>query len=300
MPLFRYEAQDKTGKTVVGAMQVADEAALQRRLTAMGYLPVTVQPASAPAAPQGRAVGCDQPVSSQALALLYEELYTTVRAGIPLGQALASTAAVTPHAGLRKAVADLGRGVEAGAPLAKVLLRYPMMFRAGDRGLLAAGEQGGFVDQALRLLADRHEADRQLQPPHAVLGLVSGRSAVRGRVSHLSDRQLREGGVCAGADRCDDGGRAPGARISRLRAHGSHRQPAGGALRGGAGAVVPLLVDLARAPPPLARRAAAAAGIVRPGLGARPRAVCAGPSASLPQRRLAGPRVDGCRGRRAE
>jgi general secretion pathway protein F len=162
MPLFRYEAQDKTGKTVVGAMQVADEAALQRRLTAMGYMPVTVQPASAPAAPQGRAVGCDQPVSSQALAILYEELYTTVRAGIPLGQALASAAAVTPHAGLRKAVADLGRGVEAGAPLAKVLLRYPMMFRAGDRGLLAAGEQGGFVDHALRLLADRHEADRQL------------------------------------------------------------------------------------------------------------------------------------------
>jgi len=163
MPLFRYEAQDKAGKTVVGAMQVADEAALQRRLTAMGYLPVTVQQApSAAAPPQGRAVGCDQPVSSQALAILYEELYTTVRAGITLGQALASAAEVTPHAGLRKAVMDLGRGVEAGAPLAKVLLRYPMMFRAGDRGLLAAGEQGGFLDHALRLLADRHEADRQL------------------------------------------------------------------------------------------------------------------------------------------
>ena len=108
MPLFRYEAQDKAGKTVVGAMQVADEAALQRRLTAMGYLPVTVQQApSAAPPPQGRAVGCDQPVSSQALAILYEELYTTVRAGITLGQALASAAAVTPHAGLRKAVMDL-------------------------------------------------------------------------------------------------------------------------------------------------------------------------------------------------
>src|SRR5207302_2530630 len=90
------------------------------------------------------------------------ELYTTVRAGIPLSQSLAATAERLPHRGLRTAVADLGRGVEAGAPLGRVLLRYPMMFRAGDRGLLAAGEQGGFIEQALRLLADRHEADRQV------------------------------------------------------------------------------------------------------------------------------------------
>lgn len=164
MPLFRYEAQDRTGRTVVGAMQVADEAALQRKLTAMGYVPVTVQRAPDQAAPpEGRAAGRDQPVPSWPLALLYEELYATVRAGIPLSQALAAVAERLPHAGLRAAVADLGRGVEQGAPLAKVLLRYPMMFRAGDRGLLAAGEQGGFLDRALRLLADRHAADYELR-----------------------------------------------------------------------------------------------------------------------------------------
>src|SRR5438093_2018374 len=163
MPLFRYEAQDKTGRIVVGAMQVADEAALQRRLTAMGYVPMTVHAAPDAVPPQGRAAGCDQPVPSWALALLYEELYTTVRAGIPLSQSLAVTAERLPHRGLRTAVADLGRGVEAGAPLGKVLLRYPMMFRAGDRGLLAAAEQGGFIDRALRLLADRHEADHQIR-----------------------------------------------------------------------------------------------------------------------------------------
>jgi general secretion pathway protein F len=163
MPLFRYEAQDKQGQTVVGAMHVADEAVLQRKLTAMGYVPVTVQRApEAAAAPEGRAAGRDRPVSSYALSLFYEELYTTFRAGIPLSQALASVSGRLPHAGMRAAVADLGRGVEAGAPLGKVLLRYPMMFRTGDRGLMAAGEQGGFLDRALRLLADRHADDDQL------------------------------------------------------------------------------------------------------------------------------------------
>src|SRR5262245_37679419 len=102
MPLFRYEAKDKTRRTVVGPMQVADEAALHRKLTAMGYLPLMVHPAAGQQAastaagvadtlPQGRAAGCDQPVPSWALALLYEELYTTVRAGISLSQALAAT-----------------------------------------------------------------------------------------------------------------------------------------------------------------------------------------------------------------
>jgi general secretion pathway protein F len=164
MPLFRYEAQDQSGRVVVGAMHVADEAALQRKLTAMGYVPVTVQRAPDSAIPpEGRAAGRDQLVPSRALALCYEELHATFRAGIPLSQALAAVAERLPHAGLRAAVADLGRGVEGGAPLGKVLLRYPMMFRPGDRGLLAAGEQGGFLEQALRLLADRHAGDEQLR-----------------------------------------------------------------------------------------------------------------------------------------
>jgi general secretion pathway protein F len=163
MPLFRYEAQDKNGQTVVGAMQVADEAVLQRKLTSMGYVPVTVERSpEAVKPPEGRAAGRDQPVSSRALSLFYEELYTTFRAGIPLGQALTAVSSRLPHAGLRAAVADLGRGVEAGASLGKVLLRYPMMFRTGDRGLLAAAEEGGFLEQALRLLADRHESDEQV------------------------------------------------------------------------------------------------------------------------------------------
>jgi general secretion pathway protein F len=164
MPLFRYEAQDKQGRRVVGAMQVANEALLQRKLTSMGYVPVVVQQApEAGAPPEGRAAGRDQPVPSRALSLFYEELYTTFRAGISLGQALSTVAARLPHAGLRAAVADLGRGVDAGAPLGKVLLRYPMMFRSGDRGLLAAAEEGGFLEQALRLLADRHQSDEQVR-----------------------------------------------------------------------------------------------------------------------------------------
>src|SRR5207247_11139909 len=102
MPLFRYEAKDKTGRTVVGAMQVADETTLQRKLTAMGYLPLVVHPAAGQQAastatgvdalPQGRAAGCDQPVPSWALVLLYEELWATIRAGISLSQSLAATA----------------------------------------------------------------------------------------------------------------------------------------------------------------------------------------------------------------
>jgi general secretion pathway protein F len=163
MPLFRYEAQDKQGRRVVGAMQVANEALLQRKLTSMGYVPVVVQQApEAGAPPEGRAAGRDQPVPSRALSLFYEELYTTFRAGIPLGHALSSVAGRLPHPGLQAAVADLGRGVEAGAPLGKVLLRYPMMFRTGDRGLLSAAEEGGFLEQALRLLADRHASDEQV------------------------------------------------------------------------------------------------------------------------------------------
>ena len=37
MPLYRYEALDRTGNKVVGAMQVTDEQSLTDRLVGMGY-----------------------------------------------------------------------------------------------------------------------------------------------------------------------------------------------------------------------------------------------------------------------
>ena len=61
MPLYRYEALDRTGNTVAGAMQVSDEQTLTMRLVSMGYRPVSVQLAPGGG---GRQAGPASPVTA--------------------------------------------------------------------------------------------------------------------------------------------------------------------------------------------------------------------------------------------
>src|SRR5262245_40949118 len=101
MPLYHYEAHDPAGKKVIGSMQVTDEGVLARRLQAMGYVPVLVQPALARPAAAAVATGGVTRVPKKAVAQFYYELWMSWKAGIPAFQALDEIAARTAHSGMR-------------------------------------------------------------------------------------------------------------------------------------------------------------------------------------------------------
>lgn len=177
MPLFHYEALDRTGNPVVGAMQVADEAALSARLTAMGYRPVTIhapavtrrgtRQAAAQAhltATGGKAVNAGGATSKlhadeRSMARMLHQLYLAFRAGIPAFQALSTVQAQVSHLALRQALGEMAVGVRDGNTLSGLMEQYPRLFQRGDVGLLRAAEVGGFLPEAFESLAVRYEQD---------------------------------------------------------------------------------------------------------------------------------------------
>ncbi len=175
MPLYHYEALDRNGRPVVGTMQVPDETALQARLAAMGYCATTVEIARRPlrtAASARSSVPTARPVpvspqvrrsgstaSERAVARMFHQLHNSVRAGMSLFQALTTVAEQGHRHGLRRALLEMAETVRDGGTLSAAMERYPRLFTPGDVGVVRAAEAGGFLPEALHLLADQHEWD---------------------------------------------------------------------------------------------------------------------------------------------
>lgn len=168
MPLYRYEALDRTGNTVVGAMNVASEQALAARLQSMGYHPTTIQVAqrslrqtAAAPAPQSAAFapGARLSASDRSVARMLHQLHISFRAGLPAYQALTTVSGQVAEPVLGRCLREVAQAVEQGATLSEALERYPRLFSPGDVGTIRAAEQGGFLPEAFETLAAQREQD---------------------------------------------------------------------------------------------------------------------------------------------
>ena len=176
MPLYRYEALDRTGNKVVGAMQVTDEQSLTDRLVGMGYQPTRVEVAQrdlrqnrtltglgVPASGSAAVAASRLSASDRAVAQLFHQLHIAFRSGMPAIQAVSTVAGQTHERELREALMEISMGVQNGGPVSDQMERYPLIFTKGDAGTLRAAEMGGFIPEALALLAAQHEQDDNTQ-----------------------------------------------------------------------------------------------------------------------------------------
>lgn len=165
MPVYRYEALDKTGKALRGAMDVPSEQDLQQRLFQMGYqlkaatladqfstktaANVAARAVPRPSAAASFPVSLQPIVPLSALMRFYRQLATLVRSGMSVGQAMDELTGTTANAKLRKACMEMKGRVQSGEALSAGLATYPLLFPVHTVGLIWAGEQGGYLDIAL-------------------------------------------------------------------------------------------------------------------------------------------------------
>lgn len=182
MPIFRYEAVDKTGKIVRGAMDAPSEQQVARNLVAMGYVPrgiySTTGSSSKTASSQttfsrtsgsvaASAIpsvgGVPVPVRSRVpisrLAVFFRQLATLVRAGVTPFQAFSDLASVTRDRRLRRAVSAIQTDLQAGRSLSSALAKFPELFPADIVALVWCGELSGKLDVALDQVASDLESE---------------------------------------------------------------------------------------------------------------------------------------------
>jgi len=188
MPTFEFQAQNAEGKAISGvvvgssidqAMRDLSSKGLQVQKIGMAANPndplagvtdgATARRAEIPDLEQrsyiatsvvGPLVG---QVSLSNLLFFFRQLATMLEAGVPIVQSLDTLAGQAQDAKLKVIISELKGHIEAGRPLSAGMQRYPEVFSPVMLSLLRAGEEGGFLDEALSTIADYLERDIALR-----------------------------------------------------------------------------------------------------------------------------------------
>ena len=166
MPAYSFEALDADGKTRKGVLQADSVRAARAALRDQALVPLAVEAAAGQA--QGtsllpRLIAGGRMMRGPQLEVWTRQLAGLVTAGLPLERALTALADEAESDKMRQLIASLRAEVNAGAPLARTMGQFPREFSPVYTAVIAAGEQGGHLDQVLERLADDLEETQALK-----------------------------------------------------------------------------------------------------------------------------------------
>jgi type IV pilus assembly protein PilC len=159
---YAYKVKDSTGKFVEGTVEAASEAAVADKLKSMGYVALDVRPAGGGMRRQVR-IGLPKRVKLKDLAVFSRQFATMVDAGLTMLRSLSIMSEQSENPELRRVLRQVKQDVEAGSSLSSSFAKLPQVFPALMVNMVRAGETGGFLDEAMRQIADNFEAEVRLR-----------------------------------------------------------------------------------------------------------------------------------------
>ena len=161
MAEFLYEARDKFGKLVKGAIGGESVYAVSNRLQAAGYVPVRIDLKAADK--QWKLPFFNQKIKLGELNLFTRQLLTLQRAGLPLLAGLRSLEDQSKNLLFKKTITHIIIDIEGGMSLHEALARQPEVFDALYVHMVEAGEASGKLDDVLDRIAFLNERNEETQ-----------------------------------------------------------------------------------------------------------------------------------------
>ena len=160
MLTYTYTARDPaSGQRISAAVEADSEQSAAKLIRAEGLVPVEISVSKVGGL---AAFGRFSKVKAKDRVIFSRQLATLLNAGLPLIQSLRNVNNQTPSKSLKIIITKIITDVEAGAPLAKAMGKYPDVFNQVYISLISAGEASGTLDKALERLADQQEKDADI------------------------------------------------------------------------------------------------------------------------------------------
>jgi general secretion pathway protein F len=158
MPEFTYEAMAQTGIRTQGTLVAGNEREVMAMLDARGLFPVRIASKKALAASKlgGR-------VSSRHLANFYSQLADLMHSGVPLLRSMDILERQCTNLALREVVREVRARVADGTSLAESMALHPRTFDELSISMIRAGQEGGFLEDVLRRIANFTEHQEDLK-----------------------------------------------------------------------------------------------------------------------------------------
>lgn len=156
MPHFQYRGRNQRGESVKGVLEGASPEAVATQLINGGITPIDI---SAARVGQDIAVALTalfrrrERVELMDLVLFSRQMYTLMKAGVPIMQALRGLKDSTQNTAFAEVIGRLGEGLDSGLDLATAMRRHPDVFSTLYLSMIQVGEATGGLDEAFLQLA---------------------------------------------------------------------------------------------------------------------------------------------------
>lgn len=167
MTTYAWRGRNSRGEQVSGRMDGDTREAVANQLINTGITPIeidqsTLGDTSAPGAGLRQLFTGGRPEAKD-LIFFSRQIYTLVKAGVPLTRGLAGVAQSTRNPALKRAILELIVDIEAGRELGEAMARHPGVFSPMFVNMVRVGESSGSLEQAFLLMSGYLERDREIR-----------------------------------------------------------------------------------------------------------------------------------------
>ncbi len=158
MPEFTYTAMAATGSRSQGSLTANSEREAMSILDARGLFPIHI------AQSKGVVVGRrGRRVKSRVMAAFYAQMADLLHSGVPLLRSLELLERQSSHPALSEVLREVRAKVADGTSLAEAMAQHPNAFNELAISMVRAGQEGGFLEDVLKRIAEFTEHQEDLK-----------------------------------------------------------------------------------------------------------------------------------------
>ena len=164
MALFAYTGRDRRGESVNGQIEAASADAVATQLFNNGVTPIDIEPAGVGSDVFGGLRALQERLSEGRIELVDQvffcrQMYTLLKAGVPILQALRGLRETTRNPALAKVIGSLSDTLDAGQDISAAFRRHPV-FSSLFISMVQVGENTGSLPEAFQQLAEYLEREK--------------------------------------------------------------------------------------------------------------------------------------------
>jgi len=173
MGVFAYKGRNGRGEQVAGTLEGDDSGAVADQLLKIGITPTEIRASrSLTGSLAGGAVGkpdwfkklfTEKPINPMDLLLFSRQMYTLLKAGVPIMRALAGLQESTQNPTFAAMLQDLRDSLDSGRELSAAMRRHPKVFSQFYISMVQVGETTGMLDETFIRLYDHLEFERDMR-----------------------------------------------------------------------------------------------------------------------------------------
>ncbi len=158
MPEFTYEALAQTGQRSNGTLTAQSEREAMSMLDARGLFPVRIA-----AAKSAGAKRWERKIKPRVMATFFAQLADLLHSGVPLLRSLDLLERQSAQPALSEVLREVRARVADGTSLAEAMAAHPRAFNELAISMVRAGQEGGFLEDVLKRIADFTEHQEELK-----------------------------------------------------------------------------------------------------------------------------------------